>query len=860
MRFLHYILTALAILVLCTAVEAQRAKLNRAERLMNDLNYAAAIDIYRSILDKGNDSEAVKGIAEAYRRVGNPDETEYWYGMVARMPNPPQKAWLYYAQALQRNGKCEEAKKWAEQYVEQIEPNNTQAMWLVKSCEESVVQDLRAAGGLYDVKPVEAINTEEDEFSPIFYRNDLVFVSSRDRKAAIKRSNRHTDQKEKPYTELYLSRRNQIGEPEEYNFKYTEAEKFSKDLSSKFHDGPITFNAEFSEAYFTRSNMDKADDGIIRLKVYQARGNREKFSAPKSLPFNSDEYSVVHPSLSVDGDMLFFSSDMPGGFGGFDLYVSYLEDGRWSPPVNLGPTVNTEGNETFPFHHESGVLYFASNGLVGLGGMDIYKTTENYGAWTDPVNLGYPINTVDDDFGFILNKDQTHGYFSSNRKGGKGGDDIYTFTKLSVTIMGVVYEEETQMPIEAADVFTSCSDIQNLLTNQDGKFIIELPLEQACDFAVEKLGYQPNSVRVSTKNELPGKTIFVQIPLKLECIFVVSGTIVDGLSSEPIDSARVTIRSSCGGEDDEMTLYTDAAGKYEFRDIREDCDVLLTVSKAGYTDGTTAFRTGTECGSVDSTGSGVVVTPIQLYCFDGDCENIGPRDPSDTSDPEPPFDPNDPNSGGGITDIGEDEQGNKIIAYNDDTRVKIGTDGTRYYDNGNGKWQKWPGEGELQLVNIYYDYDRATIRSDAKSALDDLVMLLKYYPEMKIRLTSHTDARGKKGYNMRLSKRRAEAVVRYLIDHGIGKGRLQAKGMGERVMINDCYDGVICTEEQHQENRRTEFVIIEYVPPGVNQQSTKPDRIRVRGCNGCPKAADVEGESKNAPAPEDNMQSSNFND
>lgn len=846
MRFLHYILTAFILLALSTGVDAQRPKLNRAERLMGQHNYAAAIDLYLSILDKGNDSEAVKGVAEAYRRIGDPDETEYWYGLVARMPNAPQKSWLYYAQALQRNGKCDEAKEWAEKYVTQIEPNNTQALWLVKSCEEAVVQDLRASGKLYKVEPVDAINTEEDEFSPMFFKNDLVFVSSRDRKAAVKRDDRWTDKESKPYTEVYITKRNQVGEPEEYNYNYGEVEKFSPSLSSKFHDGPLTFNAEFNEVYYTRSNMDKADDGIIRLKVYQSRGAPKKYSEPKPLPFNSDEYSVVHPSLSDDGEMLFFASDMPGGFGGFDLYVSYLEDNRWSPPVNLGPTINTEGNELFPFHHESGSLYFASNGLIGLGGLDIYKTTENYGAWTDPINLGYPINTVDDDFGFILNSDQTHGYFSSNRKG-KGGDDIYTFTKLSVTVIIITFDEQTQMPIEAADVFTPCSDVQNLLTNQDGKVTIELPLDQACDFAAEKLGYQPNSVRLSTKNEPPGKTLYVQIPLKLECIFIVSGTIIDGFSNQPIDSALVRLESDCGGEQDELSLYTDSEGRYEFRDVREDCDLRVTVSKPGFTENSVTFKTGTECGtnianpSIDSPAPGVIVTSIPLYCYGPNCE--GEDDPSDTS-------------GGSFidkpVDVVIDEDGAEVTTYEDGTRIKKMPNGEEFIDYGDGNgWQRRPKVGDLELVNIYYDFDDARIRRDARPALDNLVLLLKNYPEMKIKLTSHTDARGKRGYNKRLSKRRAEAVVKYLMSEGISKDRLQAKGMGEEVMINDCYDGVTCSELQHQENRRTEFVIIEYVPQGMDAQSKRPDNIKVDACKNCPVAPEVEEAEGTVPVQED---------
>lgn len=830
MRFLNYILTFSVILAFCFNVNAQRSKINRADRLMGQHNYTAAIEIYLSILDKGNDDDATIGIAECYRRISNPDETEYWYGLVSRMPNAPQKSWLYYAQALQRNGKYNEAKTWAEKYVSQIEPNNTQAMWLIKSCEEDVVQDLRASGKLYKVSPVDEINTENDEFSPAYFKNDLVFVSARDRKASTKRFNRWSEEEDKPFTEIYTSKRNQVGDPDDYIYNYGKVEKFSKSLSSEYHDGPLSFNAEFNEIYYTRSNMGKSDDNIIRLKVYQSKGQPSKYSSPRSLPFNSDEYSVLHPSLSDDGEMLFFASDMPGGFGGYDLYASYLEDGRWSPPVNLGPTVNTEGNEVFPFHHESGVLYFASNGLVGMGGLDIYKTIDSYGAWSDPINLGYPINTVDDDFGFIINSEQTHGYFSSNRKG-KGGDDIYTFTKLSVTIEIKVYDEETNMPIEAADVFTPCSEVQNFLTTQEGTVIMELPLNKACDFAAEKLGYQPNSIRLSSKDEPPGKTLYVRIPLKLECIFSISGTIVDGLSNVPVDSALVRMRSFCGNEEDELSMYTDAEGKYLFRDVREDCDIRVTVEKPGFTKGSVTFKTGTECGSnvVGIDSGGAIVQSIPLYCYGPLCEQ-------DTSD----------HGGGGggtaVVDSIMNPDGSITVVYEDGFEKTIKPDGTEVIIDEKGNETVIPKPGDLDIVNIYYDFDDTRIRADAKQGLNDLVTLLNAYPDMKIKLTSHTDARGKRGYNKRLSKRRAESAIRYLMDKGIPKNRLQAKGMGEEVMINGCYDGVECNEEFHQENRRTEFIIIEFIPQGYDAKSRRPKEIKTNPCNNCPEASEVEGE------------------
>jgi outer membrane protein OmpA-like peptidoglycan-associated protein len=183
------------------------------------------------------------------------------------------------------------------------------------------------------------------------------------------------------------------------------------------------------------------------------------------------------------------------------------------------------------------------------------------------------------------------------------------------------------------------------------------------------------------------------------------------------------------------------------------------------------------------------------------------------------------------------------VNYCDGTSIEIGPDDVVYDITKDGKRIEQPTIGGAKLVNIYYDYDKASIRRDARKGLDDLVTILQVYPESKIKITSHTDARGKKGYNKRLSKRRAESVIRYLMDKGIDKSRLRAKGMGEEVMINDCYDGLECSEEQHQENRRTEFMIIEYIPPAFKDgKSLKPDVIKTNPCNNCPGASEVEGE------------------
>ena len=822
--------TTFAIIILsllCTSfAHSQNAKLKRAEKLMLKHNYTSSIDLYLKVLNKSNSADAIIGLAECFRRVGNIDETEYWYSRVVQLDNPPKKSYLYYAMALQQNDRCDEAKEWAEKYLKEVESSNTQAMWLVKSCEESVLKGLQVSGKLYQVEALDKVNTENDEFAPQIYKGDLVFVSSREQMIAEKRFNRWSDQEAKSYTELFFVERAQVGDDEDQQYKYGEAEKFTKYLSTKYHDGPVAFGNEGKDFYYTRSNMDgKGDDGIVRLKIYQSKGARTKLTDPRSLPFNSNAYSVMHPSVSEDGETLFFASDRPGGFGGFDLYVSYLEDGRWSPPVNLGPTVNTEGNEVFPYYHRSGTLYFASNGLVGLGGLDIHMSKENYGTWQEPVNLGYPINTRYDDFAFVINDEQSQGYFSSNREGGKGGDDLYTFTKQSITVELIVFDEKTQIPLEGADVFSPCSEIMDLITNIDGKIYMDLPLNVGCDFVAEKFGYQSNAIRISTMDLIAGKNLYVEIPLKSSCSYVVGGTIIDGLTNEVIQDAKVTIKTYSDGEFDEQYTQTDSAGFYEFLDIQGDSEVRVIVEKDGYTKGVSTFSIQSDCGQDQPQDD--LVQSIPLYCFGENCPDneLGQGDMNDEC----------------VKDSIFKEDGSIELVLCDDRKKIISSDGEVAWFDAEGNEIEQPGQlGKPQLVHIYYDYDDARIRRDAKPALQDLVRLMEGYPEMKIKITSHTDARGKKNYNKSLSKRRAESVIKFLMSRGIAKSRLKATGMGEELMINDCYDGVECTEQQHQENRRTEFIITEYIPSGYDGQSKQPDVIDVKPCKDCPSAPDVE--------------------
>ena len=268
------------------------------------------------------------------------------------------------------------------------------------------------------------INTAFQEYAPTFYQNGLIFIASN---PAVNKDKKEDAQIGKSTTSIFYAKRGKDGSLQRPIL-------FSDELTTKFYDGPLSFNAAGDVVYFTRTNVRKGKlkvgrDGKIKLKIYTAKLNTSKgiWENIEELPFNSNDFDCMHPSVSADGQRLFFSSNRPGGKGGLDLYVSYLQKGKWGNPVNLGDTINTAKNEIFPFIHPDNTLYFASNGRKAVGGIDIFWTVKTQNGWFIPNAMPEPINSPSDDFGIIITEDKKSGFFSSNRASGEGDDDIFSF-------------------------------------------------------------------------------------------------------------------------------------------------------------------------------------------------------------------------------------------------------------------------------------------------------------------------------------------------------------------------------------------------------------------------------------------------
>lgn len=799
-----------------TLAMGQSAKLKRAAKYMEELNYSSAIEVYQQILEDHDEPEAKINLAECYRHTNDSENAEYWYGQIVRLPSALPEHKLYYAMALQENGKGDQALPWVEEFLTQA-PDDVRAQNLRKGLE--MTEDLMTKhAGIYQVTDM-PFNSDLDDFSPAIYQDNVIFASDRDRGAAIKREHTWTGS---PFLELFsVQIKNESGQFGAET--YGKPVKFSKDLNSKYHDAAVTFSADQSEIYFTRNNYKdgktgKDDSGTTRLKVYYshaASGNA--WGELESLPFNSDEYSVAHPCLTPDGEKLFFASDMPGGFGGMDLWYSLKDNGRWGPPVNMGNKVNTEGNEIFPTWQGDHTLYFSSNGLPGLGGLDIYRMDWNAEeeSWTEPENLGYPLNTSHDDLGIVLNAQGTFGYFSSDRPGGQGRDDIYSFIKTAAPVDVYVYDEQTKKPLKGAAVSQTCSSAERV-TDKEGLASFEIKLNSCCDYTATLDGYDPNTQEGCTAG-LTDVPVRVEIPLRRSVTITMTGTVYDQSTNQPLPNAVVTITNDC---DDEFieTVTTGDDGTYSFL-LDRDCCYKVKGEKTDYL---ADFRED-QCtkGIYEdySLAVDLYLQPTKREITDGG----GKKD-------KPVFDPKtglyiDPRTGqpANLVHDGVTYRDGKIV----DTAPIFEQSPTP------------SGEGEpvAYLLHIYYDFDRATIRQEAVPELEKLLKMMTENPNLIVELASHTDARGSHRYNRRLSQRRAESVVDWLVDRGISLDRLVPRGYGETVPVNDCVNNVPCDERKHQMNRRTEFRIlgcIGCVDPDHSRISKPNENARVDACKHCP--------------------------
>jgi outer membrane protein OmpA-like peptidoglycan-associated protein/tetratricopeptide (TPR) repeat protein len=404
-------------------------------------SFDKAIDKYSNT--KELSVEGQRKLAESYYNIGKNIEAEEAYSKLISTPAVILPEDYYnYAMVLKSNGKYDEANKWMVRFKE-LKPNDLRIRGYNANYENQ--SNLLKEDGKYKIYHLD-VNTDADDFGTSYYKEQVVFSSTKLKpKMILKKYNWNG----KPFWNMYVSKveDGQLKKPKNFN----------RGLNGNMHDGPASFSNDGNFMAFTRNNYkDKTKDKIVELQIFFSSNTDGKWSEEVPFILNNSEYSVGQPFLKADGKTMYFTSDMPGGFGGSDIYkVSKNEQGEWGKAENLGDKINTEGDEMYPFFEEKNeILFFTSNGHFGLGGLDIFISPMNGLEFGPVYNAGFPLNTQYDDFAVIVNKDLNKGYFSSSRTNGSGGDDIYALDILKGFDIGKkligIAKDTSEIPVAGA--------------------------------------------------------------------------------------------------------------------------------------------------------------------------------------------------------------------------------------------------------------------------------------------------------------------------------------------------------------------------------------------------------------------------
>ena len=494
-------------------------KMLKADQAFSLEQYNKAAELYQkayqSTKSRAIKSEIIFKQAECYRFSGNIKRAESYYKRAIKAKYPDVLVYLKYADMLRMNGNYEEAKDQYQKYI-QLNPSDVTGEMGLKSCNYAISWlDNRTR---YKVEIMPLVNSRFSDFSPSFGNgeySEIYFTSSRNGGF----SNKIDDRTGETFTDLYSSKLNKKG-------KWSVPEMLPEPINTEGNEGSVALNKRGTTMYFTKCDVQKKK--ALGCSIYVSNRKGKIWGPPTLLQIKVDSNTTLgHPTINEDESILIFSSDLSGGYGGKDLWiVKQQKRGKWSAPVNLGPAVNTKGDEMFPFLHSDGTLYFASTGHIGMGGFDIFKSSlDENDSYSSITNLKYPVNSSGDDFGMIIEKSGERGYLTSDRKGGKGGDDIYQFElpPLVLSMKGVVTDSKSGVILTNAKVILSSSEGVAIETKTDntGSYNFKLDPLLSYEILVSSEGYLNKSLTETTVGIDENKVFIIDVvmdPVKKEII------------------------------------------------------------------------------------------------------------------------------------------------------------------------------------------------------------------------------------------------------------------------------------------------------------------------------------------------------
>ena len=497
-RFFYYCFCIAALILLFGC--AGKERLGGAKKVYNIGEYNRSIKAFDKAFKKEKNKyykgEAAYYMAEAYRAINRPDKAVSQYNRAIKEGYPERKAVLYQAQSLVKLGRYDEAITLFEVYSQDVFADKTAIVGLASAKLGMEPPEPE----LYEVIPIKKLNSKYSDYSPMLAPDDqyiLYFSSMRRAGKKNKNINKITGQGASVLYVAHEAAKHDWKDIEQM-FEVVETEDKSTESAE---DGTISLTADGKEAYFTRTRYDKT--GPMGAEIWNAKLVGGRWSDPTKISLGEDSLVFAHPSISADGNTLYFVSDMPGGQGGNDIWKVIKASDGWSPPINMGPDINTHGHEMFPYIHENGTLYFSSDGHVGYGGLDIFKAKPLEDDRWDVKNMGQPINSYSDDFGITFYSNREAGFFTSSRNNTRGVDNIYYFELPTVqVILSGLIEAGTDTPAPPntiARIVGTNGTNQRLDIESSGTFNIMLETDVEYLVFVTAPGYFNSKNKINTK-------------------------------------------------------------------------------------------------------------------------------------------------------------------------------------------------------------------------------------------------------------------------------------------------------------------------------------------------------------------------
>jgi outer membrane protein OmpA-like peptidoglycan-associated protein/tetratricopeptide (TPR) repeat protein len=495
MKLKNYILICL--IFTSVSLFAQTGKQKKADNLFNKFSFYNAIEVYKELIENNYNSDYnTRQLADCYAYLRNPETAAVYYKEVVEQTNVPIEYYYKYSEALRGIKNYNESRVWLKKFKDAGGTLNDDKL----SKDADFIASVFNAKQQYFFSEVK-FNSKQSDFGAYERDGNVYFASSADEGVSTKHVYGWNNQ---PFLDVYVSAK---GSDTIIHHK----SKIKGDINSSYHDGPLTISKDGKTMYFSRTNfikneLKKDENGVSNLKIYKATLVGDSWKNIEELSINSDNYSVGHPALNSDGTKLYFASDMPGGLGGTDIYyVDINANGSLGTPKNLGNIVNTNKNEVFPFVNNENVLFFSSDGHIGLGLLDIFGTiSDKNNTITSVLNLGEPVNSNKDDFSFFMNEDGLTGYIASNREGGIGDDDIYAYHKLlDLKVEGTVTDSKTGNPVANATVSlmdANGNEMAKVVTDEKGHYEINIDRDADYHLKLNSENYEDFTLPISSKS------------------------------------------------------------------------------------------------------------------------------------------------------------------------------------------------------------------------------------------------------------------------------------------------------------------------------------------------------------------------